>query len=343
MIKLKSTKKIIAIGLAVLSIFSFVGCGAKSASNYVTSSDGKKLFVLRMPTQTGFNEFDIADELGYFKEEGIQLKYTGLLHDTTEVQSVLTNNNDVFTNHPSSVVRARLAGAKIKIVAPGMVDNAKLVHMDYIVKEDGPIKNVQDVKNIIKTRKIKWAVSSTDTCTDIIASEWAKQNGINPKNDINFVVMPDDQQEQSVKQGIVDIGCLHPPFIKKAQNDGGTKSLFTSFDVVKGPAGGSSIRGFSEKFIKEHPEVVTGFIKAIDKAHHWINANPDKAIQIIAKRLNMKPENVNTFYYDETDYVQKEYIQTWINMMVDTGSLEKDKVKAEDLYTNALNPYHKEQ
>lgn len=341
MVKLK---KLIALSLAMVIAFSFAGCSTSKSGTYVTSSDGKKLFVVRMPTQTGFNEFDVADELGYFKEEGIQIKYTGILNaNTTEVQAVLTDNDDVFTNHPSSVIRARLAGAKIKIVAPGMVDNKEFVHMDYIVKTDGNIKSVEDVKNIIKTRKIKWAVSGTDTCTDIIASEWAKQNGIDPKKSINFVIMDDSQQEQAIKQGLVDIGCLHPPFIKKAQNDGGTTSLFTSFDVVKGPAGGSSIRGFSEKFIKEHPDVVAGFTKAIVKAHHWINAHQQQAINIIAKRLKMDPKNVNSFYYDECNYVQKAYIQKWIDMMVDSGSLQSNTVNATDLYTNENNPWHKQQ
>ncbi|SMC25166.1 ABC-type nitrate/sulfonate/bicarbonate transport system, substrate-binding protein [Clostridium acidisoli DSM 12555] len=339
MIKLKVMKKILPIGIAIMISLSFIGCSSKS-DNYVKTSDGKKLFVVRMPTQTGFNEFDIADELGYFKEEGIQLKYTGLLNaDTSEVQSVLTGNNDVFTNHPSTVVRAILAGAKIHIVAPGMVDNQKFVHMEYIVKDGGPVSTVEDFKKVAATRKIKWAVSSTDSCPDIIALEWAKQNKIS-KDKINFVIMPDEQQEQAIKQGAVDIGCLHPPYGKKAKNDCGTKDLFTSYDVVKGPAGGSSIRGFSDKFIKAHPEVVKGFTKAIVKAHHWINTHQQQAIAIEAKRLKMKPENMSIFWYDETNYIQKAYIQTWINMMVDDGSLKKDQVKATDIYTNANNPYH---
>lgn len=339
---IKIIKKIVPIGIALIMALGIGGCSSKS-DNYVTDSSGKKLFVLRMPTQTGFNEFDIADELGYFKAQGIQLKYTGLLNaDTSEVQSVLTDNNDVFTNHPSTVVRAVLAGAKIHIVAPGMVDNKNFVHMEYIVKDGGPVSTVEDFKKVAATRKIKWAVSGTDSCPDIIALEWAKQNHIT-KDQINFVIMPDEQQEQAIKQGSVDIGCLHPPYGKKAKNDGGTKDLFTSYDVVNGPAGGSSIRGFSDKFIKAHPEVVKGFTKAIVEAHHWINTHQQQAINIEAKKLKMKASNMSIFWYDETNYVQKSYIQTWINMMVDDGGLKKGQIKATDIYTNANNPYHSAQ
>lgn len=341
----KCLRLVLAVGLCVALVFSFAGCAKKSAaaedaSRYVTVN-GKKLFLLRIPTQTGYNEFDIAIAEGYLAENGIQVKYTGVLKaGVSDVQSVIEGDNDIFTNHPVTVAQAIEGGAKIHIIAPGMVDNSTLVHMDYFVKKGGPIQTVADLKaQIAKGNKIKVAVSGTDTCTDLVANEWFKQNGVS-KNDITYVIQDDSQIEQSVAQGLVDIGCLHPPFIKKAQIDGELNSLFTSYDAVKGPAGGASIRGVSDAFAAKYPQVVTGFIKAIDEAHHFINDNPDKANAIEAKDLNMPLNQVAPFYYDPTDWVQKSYIQTWINMMVDDGIAKTGEFKPTDLYTNKYNPYH---
>lgn len=335
---IKRFKKLYAIlvSFILLVTVGVTGCGNKDSKSAL-DSNGKKLFVINMPTQTGYNEFWIADKLGYFKDEGIKINYTGVLKgNITEVQSVLTGSNDVFTDHPSSVIQAILAGAKIKIVAPGMVDNKKFVHMGYLVKDNGPYKTAADLKG----KKLKVAVSGTNTCTDIIAMEWFRQHGISKQN-VNFVIMPDEQIEQAVKQGLVDIGCVHPPYTKKAQNDGGTRQLFTSYDAVHGPSAGASIRGFSDKFIEQHPEQVAGFTKAIIRAHKWMNTHQDEAMKIEAQKLNIPVKDMAPFWYDESNYVQNLYIQKWIDMMVDDGLLKKGEIKTTDLYTNDYDPYYK--
>ncbi|MDP4145090.1 MAG: ABC transporter substrate-binding protein [Bacillota bacterium] len=327
-------KRIISlVSLVVLVLASFTGCGA-SSKDTTADKGGKKLFPIRVATQTGFNEFDVATALGYFKEEGIEIKYTGVLQaGTSEVQTVVAGSNDVFTGHPSTVAKAVLAGAKIKIVSPGMVDNANFVHMDYMVRKDGPIQSAEDLKK----RKVKVAVAGTGSCSDLIALEWAKKNGI-PEENLEFVLMPEAQQEQAVTQGLVDIANLHPVSYKKAHADGKLKTLFTSWEVVGSPAAGSSIRGFSDKFIKEHPDVVRGFIRALYKAHVYINSHQKESIDIVAKALDKDPSTLATFWYDENKKVQDSYVQTWLDLMKAHGQLKStDSIKASDIYTNEYN------
>jgi sulfonate transport system substrate-binding protein len=303
--------------------------------NVLLSADDKELFTIRIPTQTGFNEFDIADELGYFKEEGLQIKYIGLINDSGKaIQATVTDNSDVFTGHPNTVVKAKLAGVKVIIVAPGMVDHPVLNHMNYFVKDGGAFQAADDIRK----KPVKFAVSGINSCTDLIALEWARINKV-PAENLQFVIMPDDQQEQALKQGLVDIIDLHPPFIKKMQMDGGAKTIFTSWEVVGTPAGGSSIRGFAEKFVKAHPKEVGGFIRAIVRAHHWINANQDEAIKILSKRLGQDPAKMTTFWYDENDWVLDSFMQAWISAMERQNQIEKGKVKPSDIYTNEYNPY----
>jgi len=332
----KLLKKVTMISLSLAIVFNVVGCSSKSSetnSNTVTSSDGKKLDVIKIATQTGFNEFDIADELGFFKEEGIQLEYTGVLKGSTAIQAVLTGSNDVFDGHPIDVALAQLAGAKIKVVATGMIDNEKFVHMNYMVNSKSSIKSPEDLKN----RKFKIAVANRNSCAEIIALEYFKKYNI-PKSNAEFVIMPSNQQEQALSQSLVDIAALHPPYIKKAQIDGGVRSLFTSYEVTQGPAGGASTRGFSDEFIKEHPDTVKRFVKVLVKTHKWINTHQQQANEITAKRFNMKISQVEPFWYDENDYVNPEYIQKWVDMSEETGILEKGAIKASDIYTNKFSP-----
>lgn len=326
-----SRRVVSLVSLVLVASLSLTGCS--SSKETASNSSDDNLFEVKMASQTGFNEYDVATALGYFKEEGIKIKYTGVLQaGTSEIQTVVTGVNDVFQNHPSSVAKAVLAGAKIKIVSPGMVDNANFVHMDYMVKADGPIQSAADVKN----KKVKVAVSGTGSCGDLIALEWAKKNGV-PEENLEFVLMPEAQQEQAVQLGQVDVANLHPVSYKKAHADG-LKTLFTSWEVVGSPAAGSSIRGFSEKFINEHPDVVKGFIRALYKAHVYINSHQKESIEIVAKALDKDPSSLATFWYDENKTVQDSYVQKWLDLMIAHGQLKADDpIKASDIYTNEYN------
>jgi len=339
-------KRLLAVGaLAFVVMFAAVGCSnvvekgaesgpARNQSSAREKGDRNQLFKLRIPTQTSATEFVVADKLGYYKEEGIEIEYIGILKAGEDIAAALSGSNDVFTGHPNSVARAMLGGAKIKFVATGMVDDPENFHMGYFVRKDGPIQSPQDFLK----KKVKVAVSGFNSCTDLLVLEWLSQNGI-PKEQVEFTIMPDERQEQALYQGLVDLAVLHPPWILKAESNPKLKILFTSWDVVKNPALGTSIRGFSEKFIKKHPDVVTGFIRASRKARLWINANQAEAIKIFAEEMDLDPSKVSLFHFDDNDYVQESYIQAWLDLMVKHGQLREGQIKASDIYTNDYNPY----
>lgn len=326
--KNKISKVLSIIFLVIIISVSFIACKSKDAAKDVNAT--KEPFTLKVATSTSFDDITIGDELGYFKEEGIQIQYTGIIKaGVSSIQTVLGGENDVFTGHPNQIAKAVIAGAKVKAVATGIEDNEKFNHMNYIVKSDGPIQSAKDLLN----KKVKVGVAATNSCQDLIAIEWAKQNNI-PLENLEFILMPDTQQEQSLKQGLIDIANLHPAYYKKAYNDGGVKLLFSSYEVVKTAAGGSSISGFSEKFIKEHPEVVQAYIRVINKTNKWINSHQDEAIKITANKLGFKPEDVAAFWFSEYPGVKESDVQFWIDLMVKNNIIKDGDIKATDLFTN---------
>lgn len=328
-------RKIACLLVLLLTVFSLAGCAAKTTEkNQNSAGESKKLFTLRVPTQTTFNETDIADELGYFREEGIEIKYTGVVKPGTDIQTVASGDNDAFiSGHPNNVAQARLAGVKVLAVAPGMVDNPDFPHVRYLVKEDSPIKSLKDIVG----KKV--SISSYGVCSDGYLKLWLKQNNL-PQN-VEWVVLPTaGQQEQSLKQGLIDVTTSHPPYAGVALSDGGVRQIATSYDIVKTPAAGLSVRGFSEQFIKEHPDVVRGFCRALAKVHPWINAHHKEAIEIIAKRLNLPAEKVNqsVFWYDEHKAIEPSYIETWFKISQDIGLWKEGDIKPTDIYTNEFAP-----
>lgn len=323
--------KVVISFILLLSILLIAGCGKNEEKT--SAGSGEKLFKIRVVTQTGFNETQIAEDLGYFREEGIEIEYTGVLKPgITEYQLIAQGINDAFIGgHPPNVAQARLAGIKVLAVAPGMVDNEKFPHVRYLVKEDSPIKTLNDINN----KKV--AITSTSACTDGYIKYYLKHNNLDDK--VQWVTLPNPgQQEQSLVQGLVDMATSHPPYAGIAVKQGGVRQIATSWDILKDPSAGLSVRGFTEDFIKKNPEVVKGFCKAMYKARVWINSHQEEAKAIIAKRLDLKAEDLSVFWYDEHKSIEQAYIETWFGIAEDLGFWKKGEIKPTDIYVNDYAP-----
>jgi ABC-type nitrate/sulfonate/bicarbonate transport system substrate-binding protein len=327
----------IAAILVLLLAVSLTGCagndGKTTGTTNAAAGQAKKLFPLRQATPTNFDEVMIASRLGFFEEEGIEIKNTGVLRGgASAIQTVTQGVNDIFNGHPPNVAQAILAGAKVKAVAPGQVDNPNTPHVAYLVKEDSPIKSLQDIvgKKVAQT-------SSTSVCQDGYLKMWLKQHHL-PLN-VEWVKLPNPgQQEQALRQGLVDVTTSHQPYSAVALKQGGLRQIATSYDIVKTPAGGLSIYGFSEKFIAEHPDVVRGFCKALAKVRPWINTHPKEAADIVAKEYKLDPDQVTSKMFEENPQIDPAAIELWFKIAEDVGLWKPGDIKPTDTYTNEFAP-----
>ncbi|BBB91900.1 taurine transporter substrate binding subunit [Methylomusa anaerophila] len=341
------------MSLAAVIMFMLLaaaGCGKSSVTKDAAGEADKPKFVngkltkefhLKVATFQSYNEFTIADKLGFFKEVGIIPEYTGVINTPAlAVQAVIKGNNHLLAlGHPMDIAAARLAGAKIKIVLHSMVDDPDpdKMHITWLTKSDSPINSPQDIVG----KKI--ALNGTSGCAGLIFDEFLRQNNI-PKDKLTIVVMPDKQQEQALKQGQIDVAALHNVYTKATRNTGGVKVLTTSYKINEvnggGPLGGLAVRSFSEDFIKEYPDVVKAYIAADLKAQHWIMNHYDESLKIMADFLQVDVKDVAGNVYPNQWWIQDNDINYWIKLGEQNGWYKPGEVSPKDLYTNDLNPYY---
>lgn len=208
----------------------------------------------------------IAEELGYFAEEGIKLEYVGTVPSPQLVASVVAGKIDVGAAHINRTIAGISAGAKIKAVVAGTETTQEIPHMVYVTLDNSPIKNAQDLVG----KKV--GIPTIGGRNEYTPYAYLKKNGITaPKGKIEVIIMPEGNLEQALRQGDIDVAGFHknPGFLTAR---GGLKILFTDYDVF-GTVGGGTPFYFSEKFIKEKPDVVRRFVKAVAKANDWADAN----------------------------------------------------------------------
>ena len=323
----------LAILLTIVLPVAIAGCSSGDEDKTSGAPDGESgLVTIRLTDPTVYSEYVIADELGYFKEEGIQLEYVGKLDKgVTQYQLIEQGEVDFFTGHPPTTAQARLAGIKAIAVAPGMIDDPKYPHVQYLVPKDSPLQSLDEAIGH------KVAVSSVSPCTDGYVRYYLKSKGFNP-DDAEYVIINQDLQEQSASQGLVDITSSHPPYGGKALASGDFRELTNTWEIFNSPGAGLSVRGFSDEFIEKHPDTVQGFVNAMYRARIWANNNVEEAKKINAKYLGLDPEDVSIFIFDENKNIDPEYIQLWFDIAEDIDLWEPGDILPKDVYTNEFVP-----
>jgi len=172
-------------------------------------------------------------------------------------------------------------------------------------------------------------VTALGICADTQNNKWFKDNGFS-KDDFEYVVIPDPQQEQALRQGLIDVAILHPPFYFAAEKHGGVRVLTTSQQAF-GSAGGNTLLCFTENFIKEHPDTVRRFIKGYKTTEEWSNDNRAEAGDITAHAIGL--DEADAHYYSSSGAVNETELQVWIDQLVADGKLQPGQVKPSDLYT----------
>ncbi|MDR3270073.1 MAG: ABC transporter substrate-binding protein [Peptococcaceae bacterium] len=336
--KIRPDRKILILLVLVLAMFQLTACGSTAPATSVpggnvNGSGEKEYFTLRVNTPTNLTEYNIADQMGFFEEEGIKLKYVGALGKGVTAFQLLEQGeiDAVMGSHPPQVAQARLAGIKARIVAPAMIDDSKDFHVSYLVRADSPIQSLSEAVG----KKVQ--ISSYLACTNGYVEYYLIQQGLDPKS-VEFVVMSDSDGLQALDQGLVDIVTAHPPFSGIAKGNGQVREIYNTWEMFHNPGAGLASRCFLDSFIDEHPDVVQGAVNALYRARVWINAHPEEALQVAADFLNLPPDNFSAWVFDHRKNIDQADIELWFSISEIIGFWQPGEIQPEEIYTNQFVP-----
>jgi ABC-type nitrate/sulfonate/bicarbonate transport system substrate-binding protein len=170
-------------------------------------------------------------------------------------QAFLAGELDAGTAPGLSVIFARAQGVDIKVVASVCKEAAGQQYFTttYMVKDDGPIKSVKDLKGgTIGVVGIK-------TATDLWARAGLLNAGLVPDVDVKVVPMAFPVIGDAVRTGKVSAGTFVQPFYSAEMAKGGLRKLFTATEAVGYDHELLDV-WFGEKFLKANPDAVRAFL-----------------------------------------------------------------------------------
>ena len=194
-----------------------------------------------------FTPIWVAYEAGLFKKYGLNAKLQ-LLTPQVSAQAVVSEEADFYTDGPD-LINARLRGGQVKYFA-GTIQ--QLVFEIWGAKE---IKTIQDLKG--KTVAASTPRAALDTAT----REALRKNGLVPDKDVQILyVQTVPAILSSIIGGKTAAGTLSAPNTLKAKESG--LNLLVDIGKLNIPAFQVAY-GTTEKYLKNNPNTVYAFLKAI--------------------------------------------------------------------------------
>jgi NitT/TauT family transport system substrate-binding protein len=205
--------------------------------------------------------YPIAQEKGYMREEDIDLKML-VIAGTPSIQGLLAGSIRFTVAGTSALIAAAKGAAPLKVV---LAANDK-VHQWLLSKPE-----ITSVKNLKGKRIATGGVASSAT---FMLKQILSRQGLDPNRDVNYIHQSGGTQLGALLSGSVDAIILgvQPRYIGV---NAGMRELFFFGNEVKNSWGTLAT---SDRFIKEQPKQVAGFIRAALKALRFIRQERDATI-----------------------------------------------------------------
>jgi NitT/TauT family transport system substrate-binding protein len=275
---------LVAIVLAVVII---VGCHERQGQ---PQPSVQPTYTVGLVTWIGYAPAYVAKERGMFDAEGIKVDLRNMDQPGSRESAFATGQLDFFPNTPDAFV----------ILFSEQSMSGKIISaLDQSHGADGliakkEISSVADLKG--KTVGFQKGITS-----HFLLLYFLNQAGLTGA-DIKQVNMGADDAGMAFMQGNLDAAATWEPWISKARQSTGSRVLADSSQI------GDRIVDVvlvSDR-VAQNPETGRAFMRAWYKALDFIKTNPEEAYLIIAKNLQVKPEEVFAMLQTTRFYTQAE-------------------------------------
>jgi NitT/TauT family transport system substrate-binding protein len=243
---------------------------------------GLETLTLALPAKS-FQQviYPIAQEKGYMKEEGIDLKIV-FMEATPSVQALVAGSIQFTGAGSSALVGVARGGAPVK-VALAVNDR---VHQWLLSRP-----NISSPRELKGKKIATFGVAAVST---FMLKQVLPRHGIDGNKDVVFLDPGVNNQITALLAGAVDASLLSVEQ-RYAGIDAGMKELLYLGNEVKNSWGTLAT---SDRFIKEQPKLMAGFARASLKALRLIRRDREGTIAAILKFSGLS-QALSTRVYDD--------------------------------------------
>jgi NitT/TauT family transport system substrate-binding protein len=268
----------VTVVLAVLLVLAGAG-DAPAQKPELTEVDAWLVRDAQMSSQ-----FAVADQLGYFKEQGIKVTPRWYIAGTDLPSMWGAGNIHLGTATATMVVPIAASGQAIYNIAP-QSDIAGTQQVVLGKKAQELVRSPKDLE------KLKIGMPKGASVTMAIES-MAKDTGVDFAK-IQFVNLSPPDGVTALATGDIDAMAGWAPWVFSAVKNGGKVYFTGNRSYIPGKEGqvdwllvhaGVVASG---KMLKENPNTLKAILRALEKATNTINTDRETAVKIVAREMKM--------------------------------------------------------
>ncbi len=225
--------------------------------------------------------FPIAQDRGYTREEGVDLKIA-FMNTAPGLQALLAGSIQFSGSGSSALIAIAKGGAPLKTI---------LAVNDQVLQWVLVRPNISSLKEL-KGGKV--AVTGVASVATTMFRQILTKNGLDGNKDVVFVDPGAGNRLTALLVGAVD-GAILSAEEYYAGLDQGMKQLMYLGNQVRN-SWGTVVT--SERFIKEQPKLLAGFMRAVLKAMRLVHQDRDGTIAALAKFTELQKPLVTRMYDD---------------------------------------------
>lgn len=240
---------------------------------------GAEPLVIRYGYQPGHVQITIAREFGWIEEEfakdGISFTYDKFIAGPPLIEAFTGGRLDFGQVGDQPALQA--AANKVDIKAIGLYVSSEKAYA-LLARKGSGITGLKDLKG----KKIGVTIGSVG---HQLLYLFLKSQNLKPSDIRQVNLLPGDLLT-SLSAGHIDGAVTWEPFLTQATLNGSSTIVqdATGFKNIVCPIIART------SFLEAHPDVPVRLLKVFDRANHWAKANPEKAIEIVARNAGFKPE-----------------------------------------------------
>jgi NitT/TauT family transport system substrate-binding protein len=219
-------------------------------------------------------QLTLAERLGYFKEQGLNVSITDFGGGAKSLQSLIGGSADVVTGAYEHTIRMQVKGQPIHAV----IEMGRFPGFVLAVRKDkaAQVKSFKDLKGM------KVGVTAPGSSTNFFVNALIAKEGLKPEDVSIIGVGSGLSAVAAIKKGEIDAISNVDPVITKLQQDGDivlladTRSEADSKKLLGGnnPA---AVVYLKQDFIEKNPRTVQAIVNAFYKTQKWLEkATPEE-------------------------------------------------------------------
>ena len=308
----------------VRRVASLIGLVVFFCASAPARSANPPLNVGVFPTE-GAAEVYYAQQLGYFKDAGIDITLTPIASASAIATAVSSGSLDVGFGSAIPLAAAHARGIGFRIILPAVVFANSNGSMAVAVAKDSPIQKASDLNGTTI------GVNGIKEFSDYAALAWIDKNGGDVKT-VKVAEIPFAEMASALKTGRISAAAMAEPYVSSSRAD--VHLLGYPLPAVA-PKFSMTVWFSSDAWLQKNPELAKRFQMAMRRSAVWANAHQKESIAYLAAYTKLAPESLAKMErsrYDENlpDAAQ---IQPVIDVAVRYGGFTP--VKADDIIWKA--------